>query len=57
MCTGKNAEEKTTSGCRGKCSGSGQVKLVDSELQKQQQECHGSQDISADSAIAKPPRE
>jgi len=40
---GKKTEEKTSSGCSGKCSGSGQAKLSDSELQKQQQECHGDQ--------------
>ena len=51
MCMGKKTEEKTTSGCRGKCSGSGQAKLSDSELQKQQKECHGAQETSPD-AIA-----
>jgi hypothetical protein len=43
---GKKIEEKTSSGCSGKCSGSGQAKLSDSELQKQQQECHGVQNSS-----------
>jgi hypothetical protein len=41
MCMGKKVEEKSASGCSGKCSGSGQAKLSESELQKQQQECHG----------------
>jgi hypothetical protein len=48
MCTGKKVEEKTSSGCSGKCSGSGQAKLADSEIQKQQQECHGVQQSSTD---------
>jgi hypothetical protein len=48
MCTGKKIEEKTTSGCSGKCSGSGQAKLSDFQLQKQQQECHGVQKSSPD---------
>jgi hypothetical protein len=51
MCMGKKSEEKTTSECSGKCSGSGQAKLSDAELQKQQQECHGVQKTSPD-AIA-----
>ena len=46
MCMGKKTEEKTSSGCRGKCSGSVRAKLSDSELQKQQQECHGDQKTS-----------
>lgn len=41
MCMGTKIKEKSTSGCSGKCSGSGQAKLSESELQKQQQECHG----------------
>jgi|GEM_PF-1509473 len=53
MCMGKNRGEKTTSGCRGTCSGSGQAKLSDSELQKQQQQCHGSQDIPSDGGAVK----
>jgi hypothetical protein len=45
---GKKTEDKTASGCSGKCSGSGQAKHSDSELQKQQQECHGVQKSSPD---------
>jgi hypothetical protein len=56
MCMGKNSAEKTTSECRGKCSGSGQAKLSDSELQKQQQECHGSSEISLDNTVVKGPQ-
>jgi hypothetical protein len=48
MCTGTKIEEKSTSGCSGKCSGSGQAKLSEPELQKQQQECHGVQTNSTD---------
>jgi hypothetical protein len=57
MCTGKNSEEKTTPECRGKCSGSGQAKLSDYELQKQQQECHGSSEISSGSTVVNGPQE
>lgn len=48
MCMGNKTEEKTSSGCSGKCSGSGQTKISDSEIQNQQQECHGVQKSSTD---------
>jgi hypothetical protein len=53
MCMGKKIEEKTVSECSGKCSGTGQAKLSDSELEKQQQECHGVQKTIPEAVAAR----
>jgi len=49
MCTGKKNTELTAGGCRGKCADLAQAKTPQAELQKQQQQCHGTADDPAGS--------